>query len=60
VITFFVGADIPVFLLDIYGKDARENLSKADRNELRRILTALPQAWRQHARVLMMKSGRQR
>jgi hypothetical protein len=46
VITFFADEDIPVFLLDIYGKGARANLSPAGRNELRKMLTALPQAWR--------------
>jgi hypothetical protein len=46
VITFFSADDIPLFLLDIYGKGARANLSQAARNELRKTLTALPQAWR--------------
>lgn len=46
IITFFADEDIPVFLLDIYGKGARANLSPAGRNELRKMLTALPQAWR--------------
>ena len=46
VVTFFGGDDIPVFLLDVYGKDSQANLSKAERNELREILTALPQEWR--------------
>lgn len=46
IITFFADDDIPVFLLDIYGKGARANLSAAQRNELRKMLTALPQAWR--------------
>lgn len=48
VITFFAANDIPVFLLDIYGKGARANLSKAEQNELRKVLTALPKAWRTH------------
>jgi len=48
VITFFADVDIPVFLLDIYGKGARANLSQAARNELRKTLTALPQTWRAH------------
>lgn len=46
VITFFADDDIPVFLLDIYGKGARADLSQAMKNELRKTLTALPQAWR--------------
>jgi hypothetical protein len=46
VVTFFAGDDIPVFLLDVYGEDTQAKLSKAERNELRKILTALPQEWR--------------
>lgn len=46
IVTFFAGDDIPVFLLDVYGKDTQANLPMAERNELRKLLTALPQAWR--------------
>jgi hypothetical protein len=49
VVTFFAGEDVPVFLLDVYGKDTQANLSKAERNELRKILTTLPQEWRHEA-----------
>ena len=51
VITFYGGEDIPVFLLDVYGKGSRANLSKAARNELRTVLTALPRAWREQAKA---------
>jgi hypothetical protein len=47
VVTFFGGDDIPVFLIDVYGKDTQANLSKTERNELRRALTALPREWRE-------------
>lgn len=47
VITFFAADDIPVFLLDIYSKGSRANLSQAASNELRKMLTALPRAWRE-------------
>lgn len=46
VVTFYGGDDIPVFLLDVYGKDTQANLSQAERNELRKILTDLPKVWR--------------
>ncbi|MQY49608.1 addiction module toxin RelE [Rhizobiales bacterium RZME27] len=49
VVTFYADENIPVFLLDIYGKGSQANLSRAERNELREILTALPQLWRQNA-----------
>lgn len=59
VITFYADADIPVFLLDIYGKDTQANLSKAERNEMRKVLTALPKAWRDSVgeRVGKIRSG---
>jgi hypothetical protein len=50
--------DIPVFLLDVYGKDAQANLSKAQRNELRKTLTALPRAWREQKRANTVKYRR--
>ncbi|MGI0523081.1 type II toxin-antitoxin system RelE/ParE family toxin [Rhizobium giardinii] len=48
VITFYAAEDLPVFLLDIYSKDTQANLSKAERNELRKILTELPKIWREN------------
>lgn len=50
VITFFADDDIPVFLFDIYSKGNQANLSASDKNELRKILTALPSAWRKMVR----------
>jgi hypothetical protein len=60
VITFFAGSDIPVFLLDVFGKGDKANLRKAERNELRRVLTALPQKWREQAsrRAQMLRRTR--
>jgi hypothetical protein len=34
VITYFAGTDIPVFLLTVFGKNEKANLSKAERNAL--------------------------
>ena len=51
VITFYCAVDVPVFLLDIYGKNEKVNLSGAERNELRTLLSSLAQAWRDGARV---------
>lgn len=50
VVTFYADEDIPVFLLDVYSKDSQSNLSKAERNELRKILTELPRIWREGVR----------
>jgi DNA-binding transcriptional regulator YiaG len=44
---YFGGGGIPVFALAIYGKNEKGNLSKAERNELARILPKLADAYRQ-------------
>ena len=49
-ITYFGGNDIPVFLLAMFGKGDRANLSKAERNELRKILADIGPAYRQGRR----------
>jgi hypothetical protein len=46
VITYFGGDDIPVFLLSIFAKNERVNLSKADRNTLAAILSDLADSYR--------------
>lgn len=58
VITFYAADDIPVFLIDIFGKGAKANLSKAERNELREVLTKLPQHWRAMANERVVKVRR--
>lgn len=46
-IHYYGGGDIPIFALAIYGKNEKGNLSKAERNELARILPKLADAYRQ-------------
>lgn len=46
VITFYAAADVPVFLLDCYGKGDKANLTKEERNELRATLGALAEHYR--------------
>ena len=46
VITFYAGARVPVFLLALYSKGERADLSKAERNELRSILGSLAETYR--------------
>lgn len=41
VITFYSGIDVPVFLLNVFAKGDRVDLSQAERNELRRELAGL-------------------
>ena len=42
VITFFSGADIPVFLLSVFAKNEKSDLSKDEKNELKKMLQVLP------------------
>ena len=49
VITFYSGMDIPVFLLNVFAKGDRVNISQAERNELRRVLQSLATAYRKGA-----------
>lgn len=46
VITFYSGRDIPVFLLNVFAKGDKADLSPADRNELRAVLSALADYYR--------------
>lgn len=47
VVTFYAGLDIPVFLLTAYSKGDKANLTKAERNELRAILTEIACRYRE-------------
>jgi len=46
VITFYAGQDIPVFLLNVFAKGDKVDLSQAERNELRRELAGLAADYR--------------
>lgn len=41
VITFYSGRDVPVFLLNVFAKGDRVDLSRAERNEMRTMLATL-------------------
>lgn len=45
VITYYAGQECPVFLLDVYGKGRRTDISMAERNAIRR-WTATLETWR--------------
>jgi hypothetical protein len=46
VITFYSGIDVPVFLLNVFAKGDRVDLSQGDRNELRKKLAVLAGRYR--------------
>jgi hypothetical protein len=45
-ITYYGGPDVPIFLLAIFAKGERANLTKAERNELREVLANLASEFR--------------
>ena len=51
VITFYSGQDIPVFLLNVFAKNEKTDLSQAERNELKTVLAALADASRRRKKT---------
>ena len=47
VITFFSGPPVPVFVLTVFGKGEKINLSQAERNALRNVLSELVTEYRE-------------
>jgi hypothetical protein len=45
-ITYYAGDDVPVFLLNVYAKSDKGNLSKAECNALRQLTAQLADAYR--------------
>jgi hypothetical protein len=50
VISYYGGDDIPVFLLNVFAKGDKVDLSKAERNELRKELEGLAEDYRRGVR----------
>lgn len=50
IITYFAGRALPVFLLTLYAKGERANLTPAERNTLRAILSGIADSYRGRAR----------
>ncbi len=46
VVSFYTGSDIPVFLIDIFAKGDRINLTKKERNEIKVVLSRVAEAYR--------------
>jgi hypothetical protein len=49
IVTFFSGADIPVFLLSVFAKNEKSDLSKDEKNALKKLLQVLPETYRRSA-----------
>ncbi|MEJ8573094.1 type II toxin-antitoxin system RelE/ParE family toxin [Microbaculum marinum] len=48
-ITAYVGRNYPVFLLTVFGKNEKSNLTRSERNELARLTDILAKTYRKHA-----------
>lgn len=59
-IHYFGGVDVPVFLLTVYGKGDKANLTKAERNELAKILPQLADHYRATAKAEAAKRNREK
>lgn len=46
IITFYSGEDIPVFLLDIYAKGEKIDLTQSEKNALKKILAEIVETYR--------------
>lgn len=55
-ITFYSGEAIPVYLITVFGKGERSNLTKGERNELRKLTSILEAEAK--AKVVPVKQGR--
>lgn len=51
VVSYYAGADLPVFLLNVFTKGDRANLSKAEQNALHALLSKLPATYRKGSRT---------
>lgn len=60
IITYFGGNDIPVFLLAALSKGERENLSRLERNELKKELEGLAEDYRASVKAKVVKMRRRR
>ena len=59
-IHYFGGVDAPVFLLTVYGKGDKGNLTKAERNELAKVLPQLADQYRADIKAASVKRAREK
>lgn len=60
VVTYFAAADVPVLLLAVINKGERANLSKAERNELKKELQGFADDYRESVRQVAAAQRRRR
>jgi hypothetical protein len=60
IVTYYAAADVPVLLLAVIDKGERANLSKAERNELKKELQGFAEDYRASVRQMAAKRKRGR
>lgn len=50
VITYYAADDVPVFLMDVYAKGDKINLSDAEKAEIKKVLSTVADDWRASVR----------
>lgn len=60
VVTYYAADDVPVFLLDLFSKGDKVNLTKAERNELREVLSTLVADYRESVKDRVQNLGEKR
>ena len=50
VVTFYSGIDIPVFLIDVFAKGDKINLTQSEKNQLKKLLANLADAYKGRSR----------
>lgn len=50
-IHYWGGNDVPVFLLAVYAKSQKDNISQAEKNELKKILPLVADAYRKSTKL---------
>ena len=60
VVTYFAAVDVPVLLLAVINKGERPNLSKAERNELKKELQGFADDYRESVRQIVAARRRRR
>jgi hypothetical protein len=59
-IHYYGGDDMPVFLLSVFSKGTTANLTKAERNELAKVLPQMADAYRKNVKEMVTKLGRRK
>ena len=58
-VTFYTGDTMPVFLLTVFGKGEKDELSKSERNALRKVTKGIVEAYKKRVVTPVARKGAQ-